>query len=196
MFFVCFCVFCVYSSNDNFDKNIKNPNFDTEAHSKDRKSTKDKENISNPNVNRGCPPLTANRTSADCVQISLRPPIPYIPRRVYRTRGFNAMNMWFSSPYVAIQMLPYYQFEPLEQTWKTTHFFHSWNIYLETSSVKLQVCVCVCVWGGGLNVSLGLYSLRRRRLTGIGIPIINLRQSDDRFIMRIPILIRRRLLSE
>ena len=44
----------------------------------------------------------------------------------------------------------------------------------------------------------GLYSLRRRRLTGMGIPMINLRRSDDRlrFIMGIPILIRRRLLSE
>ena len=47
-------------------------------------------------------------------------------------------------------------------------------------------------------IPLGLNSLRRRRLTGIGIPIINLRRSDDRlrFIMGIPILIRRRLLSE
>ena len=44
-------------------------------HSKDRKSTRDKANISNPKVNRGCPPLTANRTSADCVQISLGPTI-------------------------------------------------------------------------------------------------------------------------
>ena len=46
--------------------------------------------------------------------------------------------------------------------------------------------------------SQGLYSLKRRRLTGIGIPIINLRRSDDRlrFIMGTPILIRRRLLSE
>ena len=49
-----------------------------------------------------------------------------------------------------------------------------------------------------LKTFLGLYSLRRRRLTGIGIPIINLRRSDDRlrFIMGIPILIRRHLLSE
>ena len=31
--------------------------------------TRDKANISNPKVNRGCAPLTANRTSADCVQI-------------------------------------------------------------------------------------------------------------------------------
>ena len=45
---------------------------------------------------------------------------------------------------------------------------------------------------------LGPSSLRRRRLTGIGIPIINLRRSSDRlrFIMGILILIRRRLLSE
>ena len=44
---------------------------------------------------------------------------------------------------------------------------------------------------------LGLYSIRRL-LTGIGIPIINLRRSDDRlrFIMGIPILVRRGLLSE
>ena len=46
--------------------------------------------------------------------------------------------------------------------------------------------------------TLGLYSLRRRRLMGIGIPIINLRRSDDRlrFIMGIPILIRQHLLGE
>ena len=62
-----------------------------ELHSKDRESTKDKANISNPKVNRGCPQLTANRTSADCVQISLGPPIQNIPLRVYRAGGFNAM---------------------------------------------------------------------------------------------------------
>ena len=47
--------------------------------SKDRMSTRDKANISNPKVNRCCAPLTANPTSADCVQISLGPSIPYIP---------------------------------------------------------------------------------------------------------------------
>ena len=36
-------------------------------HNKDRESTKDKANINNPKVNRGCLPLTANRISADCV---------------------------------------------------------------------------------------------------------------------------------
>ena len=47
-------------------------------------------------------------------------------------------------------------------------------------------------------VNLGLCSLRRRRLISIGIPIINPRRSSDslRFIMGIPIPIRRRLLSE
>ena len=53
--------------------------------SKDRKSTGDNANICNPKVNGGCPPLTANRTSADCVQISLGPSIPYIPLGVYNT---------------------------------------------------------------------------------------------------------------
>ena len=62
-----------------------------ELHIKDRKSTKDKANISNPKINRGCPPLTTNRTSADCVQISLVPSKQYIPLRVYRTGGFNAI---------------------------------------------------------------------------------------------------------
>ena len=60
--------------------------------SKDRKSTRDKANISNPKVNRGCAPLTANRISADCVQISLGPSIPYITLGVYHTGGFNTMN--------------------------------------------------------------------------------------------------------
>ena len=51
--------------------------------------------MSNPKVNRGCAPLTANRTSADCVQISLGPSIPYIPLGVYHTGGFNAMRNWW-----------------------------------------------------------------------------------------------------
>ena len=66
-------------------------------HSKDRMSTKNKANIRNPKVNRDCPPLTANRISANCVQISLGPPMQYIPLRVYRTGGFNAM---IAQPYI------------------------------------------------------------------------------------------------
>ena len=44
----------------------------------------------------------------------------------------------------------------------------------------------------------GLCSLKRRRLTVLEIPIINLRRSDDRprFIMGIPIPIRRCIISE
>ena len=61
--------------------------------SKDRKSTRDKANISNPKVNRGCAPRTANRISADCVQISLAPSIPYIPLEVCHTGGFNAVSV-------------------------------------------------------------------------------------------------------
>ena len=55
------------------------------------KISRDKANISNPKVKRGCAPLTANRTSADCVQISLGPSIPYIPLGVYHTGRFNTM---------------------------------------------------------------------------------------------------------
>ena len=61
--------------------------------SKDRKSTRDKTNISNPKVNRGCTPLTADRTSADCMQISLGPSIPYIPLKVYHTGGFSKSGL-------------------------------------------------------------------------------------------------------
>ena len=61
--------------------------------SKDGKSTRDKSNINNHKVNRGCPPLTANRITADCVQISSGPSIKSIPLRVYHTEGFNAMQV-------------------------------------------------------------------------------------------------------
>ena len=56
------------------------------------KSTRHKANISNPKVNRGCTQLTA-----DCVQISLGPSIPYIPLGVYHTGRFNAMI--YTSPW-------------------------------------------------------------------------------------------------
>ena len=84
--------FCMCPSNDTFDKNKKILKKVLGLNSKDKKSTRDKANISNPKVNRGCAPLTANRTSADCVQISLGPSIPYIPLGVYCTGRFNATN--------------------------------------------------------------------------------------------------------
>ena len=65
--------------------------------SKDRKSTRDKANMSNPKVNRGCTQLTASRISADWVQISLGPSLPYIPLGVYHTGGFNAMCRYRAS---------------------------------------------------------------------------------------------------
>ena len=85
--------FCMCPSNDTFDKNKKKWKEVLELNSKDRKSTRDKANISNPKVNRGCDPLTANCISADCVQISLGPSIPYITLGVYRTGRFNAMKI-------------------------------------------------------------------------------------------------------
>ena len=67
-------------------------------------------------------------------------------------------------------------------------------------SIVTTVFYWLCTrWGITVReVTLGLYSLRRRRLISIGIPIINLRRSSDRFrfIMGIPIPVRRRLLSE
>ena len=64
-----------------------------EAHNKDRKSTRDKANIGNPKVNRGCPPLTANRISADCVENSLGSSVEYIPLGGYHTGSFNVMKV-------------------------------------------------------------------------------------------------------
>ena len=107
--------FCMCPSKDTFNKK-RISMLVMGLHSKDRKSTEDKANISNLKVNRGCPPLTANCTSADCVQISLRPSIQYIPLRVYHTGGFNALlyplgridtlfaNVSLSTPSVCFQL--------------------------------------------------------------------------------------------
>ena len=81
----------VCPTNDTFDKNKKILKSVLGLNSKDRKFTGDKANISNPKANRGCAPLTANCISADGVQISLGPSIPYIPLGVYHNGGFNAM---------------------------------------------------------------------------------------------------------
>ena len=48
--------FCMCPSNDTLNKNKKISMLELGLHSKDRKSTRDKANISNPNVNRGCRP--------------------------------------------------------------------------------------------------------------------------------------------
>ena len=62
------------------------------AHNKDGKSTRDKANIGNPKVNKGCSPLTANHTSAVCVKNSLGPSVLCIPLGVYHSGSFNAMT--------------------------------------------------------------------------------------------------------
>ena len=68
--------------------------FVLELDSKDWKYTlKDKANMRNYKVNRGCPPLTANHTSANCDENSLGPSIQYIPLRVYHSGGFNAVSL-------------------------------------------------------------------------------------------------------
>ena len=90
-----------WKGNDTFHKNKKISMSVLGLNSKDRKSTRDKANISNPKVNRGCAPLTANRTSADCGQISLGPSIPYIPLGVYHAGGFNAM--WSVNKFIYFQ---------------------------------------------------------------------------------------------
>ena len=64
-----FLRFCIYLTNDTFDKNKNILKSILELNSKDRKSTRDKANKSNPKVNRGCAPFTANRISADSMQI-------------------------------------------------------------------------------------------------------------------------------
>ena len=46
--------------NDTFNKNKKISMSELGLNSKDRKSTRDKANISNPKVNRGCAPFTTN----------------------------------------------------------------------------------------------------------------------------------------
>ena len=72
-------VYSLYLSlNDTFDKNKKYMLI-TESHSKDKKCAMDKANIGNPKVNRGCVPLTANSTLADCVKNSFEPSVQYIP---------------------------------------------------------------------------------------------------------------------
>ena len=80
--------FCVCPSNDAIDKKNRcwywGPTTKTG-------STRDKTNIVNPKVNRGCPPLTANPTS-DKWENSLGPSIQNNPLYVYHTGDFFAMG--------------------------------------------------------------------------------------------------------
>ena len=62
-----------------------------EAHGKDRNYDSNTANIGNPKVNKGCPPLRTNYTSADSMENSPGPSIQYIPLGLYHTGGFNTM---------------------------------------------------------------------------------------------------------
>ena len=61
------------------------------AHGKDGKYYRDKANEGNPKVNKGCPPLTTNHTSAGCMENSPGPSMQYIPLVFFQTGGFNDM---------------------------------------------------------------------------------------------------------
>ena len=93
------------------------------------------------------------------------------------------------------------------QPWPNNCYSHLAICYKETSmSAAPNLLSWYIVWNfartGGCDqtslLSLGFYSLRRRRIKGIGITIINPRRSQDRlsFIMGIPPPIRRCLHSE
>ena len=100
--------------------------------------------MSNPRVNRGCAPLTANRTSADCVQISLGPSIPYITVGVYLTGRYNAMiELWLSfelhgiCKHCTIFWIVYPQGVIIKmQFWNTFFIIYIKNIF------KVSTCTC------------------------------------------------------
>ena len=87
---------------------------------------------------------------------------------------------------------------------------HHWDYYIRTLSLKVKSLKLIWrsdthKWHAGLGTfsikmhpRQGLYSLRRHRLIGIGIHIINLRRSSDRlrFIIGIHIPVRRHHYSE
>ena len=73
-----FLRFSLCPSNDIFDINKEKTMLELGPHGKDRKYSRDKAYIGNPKVNIGCSPLTANRTSADCVDIT--PMLPVVVR--------------------------------------------------------------------------------------------------------------------
>ena len=103
--------------------------------SKDRKSTSDKANISNPKVNRGCAPLTANRISADCVQISLGPSMPYIP--------LGGLPYWGIQRYDAKNSQHnFWAWAPSRKLWFTSNWKADTSTFISCCEPK------VCVYAG------------------------------------------------
>ena len=88
-----FRIFCFCPLNDIFDINEIKSMLVVGPHGKDKKYSCDIANICNPNVNRGCPPLPANRTSADCVQITPGPSVQHIPLGIYHTGGLTEIQL-------------------------------------------------------------------------------------------------------
>ena len=82
--------FCVHRTT--FFIWIKKTGLVLDPREKDKKYPRDKANIDNPKVNRGCPSLTAIRTLAECMEITLGPSIQHILLGVYGTRSLNAMD--------------------------------------------------------------------------------------------------------
>ena len=78
-----------------------------------------------------------------------------------------------------------------DQYWLKIIDIHPSAISEKMRMICKQKCHLKHIFKRFLCICQGLYSLRRRRLTGIWISIINLRRSDDRlrFIMGIPILL-------
>ena len=131
--------FCMFNSNDTFDKNKKY-------------WSRDKANISNPKINRGRAPLTANRTSADCVQISLGPSIPYIPLGVYHTGRFNPMGKMLVSsrlPFIFINIYGVvYSNGPFQFRW-LRGYIHSSCYHHKIGSINLthyHIFPWLCAW--------------------------------------------------
>ena len=76
------------------------------------------------------------------------------------------------------------------------NYFSVWNTYFHIINIYhrcMTLGVIPCIIRMYFHISQSLYSLRRRRLIGIGILNINLRWSSHRhkFIMGIPIPVRR-----
>ena len=109
----------------------------------------------------------------------------------------NAENVsiwWRHHVYVRSAQFGLWAHKPFEKWLLSSPCLQNISRYVTDSS---DAWLLMVTDGGPPWTRQGLYSLRRRRLTSIAIPMINLRRSDDRlgFIMGIPILIRRRLLS-
>ena len=115
-------------------------------HDKGREYSRNKANAGNPKVNRVCPPLTATRTSADCVENIPGSSVQHNPQGVYNTGGSNAMMVlgatqwkfernkilwWLYSSFIATMKLHHalrVKFVTLKlASWRYNHLFLTLN---------------------------------------------------------------------